>query len=216
MENKIKKMLREGLLDEDYPTSFNMDEFKSLTSFNKRIKYCEQHLTRLGSGSSRIVYKIDDDKVLKLAKNKKGLAQNEVEADIHASGWHDDILAHIIDAHNHNLWVEMELARPAKKGDFKKIIGYDLNQIHQFLMNHHTGKNGGKVQDFQDEKLMEELWELEFVSDVLSVLDNWEAHPGDLGRTSSYGIVNRNGTDEIVIVDYGITGDVVQTYYSIN
>ena len=83
-ENFISEKLRVDItnpldenMDEAYPTSFNIEEFKQLKSFNQRIQYCEQHLQRISSGSSRIVYKIDDEKVLKLAKNKKGLAQNE-------------------------------------------------------------------------------------------------------------------------------------------
>ena len=75
----IRKVLKESFIEEDYPSSFDMERFKSLTSFNARIKYCEEHLQRLGSGSSRIVYKIDDKKVLKLAKNKKGISQNGTE-----------------------------------------------------------------------------------------------------------------------------------------
>ena len=47
-------------MKEDYPASFSMEEFKKLTSFAKRIAYCEEHLQRISSGSSRIVYKIDD------------------------------------------------------------------------------------------------------------------------------------------------------------
>ena len=52
MKNFIKKLLRENLdevnnhfdilenlLDEDYPSSFDFETFKSLKSFNKRIKY---------------------------------------------------------------------------------------------------------------------------------------------------------------------------------
>jgi mRNA-degrading endonuclease RelE of RelBE toxin-antitoxin system len=68
----------ESLIDEDYPTNWNFDEFKALTSFNKRALYCNNNLQRISSGSARIVYKIDNDKVLKLAKNAKGLDQNEM------------------------------------------------------------------------------------------------------------------------------------------
>ena len=62
----IKKLLKESLvyeiletmLDEEYPTSWNPEEFKTLTSFAARINYCQQHLKRISSGSSRIVYMI--------------------------------------------------------------------------------------------------------------------------------------------------------------
>ena len=74
-EEQFKRLMQEM----SYPTTFNMDEFKSLTSFQKRIEYCKQRLRRLGAGTSRIVYEIDEEKVLKLAKNGKGVAQNQEE-----------------------------------------------------------------------------------------------------------------------------------------
>ena len=75
----IRNILWEQFIEEDYPASFNMDEFKMLRSFNARINYCQARLKRISSGSSRIVYQIDDELVLKLARNVKGLAQNEAE-----------------------------------------------------------------------------------------------------------------------------------------
>lgn len=68
-------MARLNIKEMTYPETFNMEEFKSISRFASRIKYCETHLQRISSGSGRIVYKIDDEKVLKLAKNPKGVAQ---------------------------------------------------------------------------------------------------------------------------------------------
>lgn len=123
MKDFIKKRLREefnfniveSLLDEDYPLTFNMEHFKTLRSFNQRIQYCEQNLQRISSGTSRIVYKIDNEKVLKLAKNSKGLAQNEVEAGYSKYNDLEDLVARTFDYDEKNLWVEMELARPVRK-----------------------------------------------------------------------------------------------------
>ena len=64
-----------------YPSNFDLDYFKKLNSFNKKIQYCKQMLEYVGGGSSRMVFKIDNDKCLKLAKNKKGLEQNYTESD---------------------------------------------------------------------------------------------------------------------------------------
>jgi hypothetical protein len=50
-----------------------MDEFKGLITFKDRITYCDNNLKKISSGSGRIVYMIDDIKVLKLSKNSKGL-----------------------------------------------------------------------------------------------------------------------------------------------
>ena len=60
-----------------YPASFNMEEFKSLKSFAKRMEYCKSRLPRLGAGSSRVVFRVDDDKVLKLAKKRKSGIKKE-------------------------------------------------------------------------------------------------------------------------------------------
>ena len=68
-----------------YPATFDMSVFKSLNSFQSRIEYCASRLKRLGAGSSRIVYQIDDEKCLKLAKNQKGVAQNLAEIEFGTS-----------------------------------------------------------------------------------------------------------------------------------
>ncbi len=36
---------------------------------------------------------------------------------------------------------------------------------------------------------------------------------GDLDRLSTYGLVKRDGHDTIVIIDFGLSGDVYSTYY---
>lgn len=58
---------------------FNFDEFNSLRSFSARDKYASNHLKTLGYGSSRKAFLIegkDGPAVLKLAVNRKGVAQN--------------------------------------------------------------------------------------------------------------------------------------------
>lgn len=69
------------LQDMAYPIDFNFNNLLALPSYTKRVNYVEEKLQRISSGSSRIVYKIDEEKVLKVAKNKKGLSQNIVESD---------------------------------------------------------------------------------------------------------------------------------------
>ena len=36
---------------------------------------------------------------------------------------------------------------------------------------------------------------------------------GDFGRISSYGEVNRNGKDKVVLTDYGLTEDIFKNFY---
>jgi hypothetical protein len=220
---KINQFLRKSLLEnnidlvEDYPASFNMEEFKKLTSFNKRIQYCQQHLKRISSGSSRIVYMIDDEKVLKLAKNKKGLAQNEIEAEYSNYNDLDEIVAKVFDYHNDNLWIEMELARKFKKSDCEKLTGYSLHNFTNAIIRYGNDMNPRKNprKGDIDKELYQSMWdESEFMYELFSFIGNYDIPIGDLLRTSSYGVVKRNGQDTLVLIDYGLTHDVYDSYYS--
>lgn len=73
---KIQELLQEMA----YPSSFNMEHFKSLTSFKKRLEYANTHLPRkIASGSARTIFQVDDEKVLKLAHNNKGYYQTKLK-----------------------------------------------------------------------------------------------------------------------------------------
>lgn len=206
----------EGVIDEDYPQNFNIDEFKELTSFNARIKYCQERLRRISSGSSRIVYQIDDTKVLKLAKNKKGIAQNDVE--VGYSGG-DYPTAEIFDYHDDGLWNEMELARPLTPQKFKEITGYEWNDYIAVVNNY--GNEVGDVRKRTRHKMevnqsvVNSMWEDNgFVREMLTYIGDMMGPVGDLMRLNSYGVVNREYGEDIVIIDYGLTDDVYDNYYS--
>ena len=203
-------------LNEDYPTSFNIEEFKQLKSFNQRIQYCEQHLQRISSGSSRIVYRIDDEKVLKLAKNKKGLAQNKAEIDYGTEIYLEGIVANIFEYEENGLWVEMELARKITEGEFKRVSGFNFKDFAAALNNYYhertNYRNGFKMK--VDPEIVAEMWEDEFVYGIFQYLGNYKVPVGDLTRLSTYGIVKRDGEDMIVLIDYGLTDDVYKSHYS--
>lgn len=202
-------------MDEEYPINWNVGEFKKLKSFNQRIQYCERNLTRISSGSSRIAYKIDDTKVLKLAKNKKGLAQNEAEIMYSQDYMMDDIVAQVFNYDENNLWLEMEFARKVTPATFQNIVGISFNDYIDGVW-------------YQDENLrpkknhfkrlkpdnIDDMWENEFVSrifDLMGSYDNFIA--GDLTKLSTYGIVNRDGMDTIVLIDFGLTDEVYTSHY---
>lgn len=195
--------------NEDYPESFNLDEFKKLRSFAARVKYCNERLTRLGSGSSRVVYKIDEQKALKLAKNPKGQAQNSTEASIGVDNYFSDIVARVYDSEENDLWIESELAKKLTKSRFKQIVGYDVSWVYHFIRR--------RLENYKfdiDPQLKEKIDEDQFMNDITELASSYNLEAGDLGRISSYGEVNRNGTPQVVVVDYGFDEDVRQDYYS--
>jgi hypothetical protein len=199
-------------IDEDYPLSWNIEEFKKLNSFNKRIKYCEQNLQRISSGTSRIVYKIDETKVLKLAKNEKGIAQNNTEINFSEDYLWDMVVAKLFDHDEDGLWVEMELARKVTTSIWNNIVGIpiDIFRDGTRFMEQQKGKT---LYRLKEPERMEELYENDFTSTILDLIANYDVGSGDFGKLSTYGLVNRDGKDEIVIIDYGLTNEVYDSYY---
>lgn len=226
MKNFIKQKLSENLvyeiietyLEEDYPSNFDLEEFSKLKSFNKRIQYCQERLKRISSGSSRIVYMVDDTKVLKIARNEKGLNQNDVEASY--STYHDikDITAQVFAYDNNDLWIEMELARRVTPKIFENIVGFSFNDYCNALDKYFEAVNpqrAGKGWSHSgiDQTKYDAMWENEFIYDIFNFMGGYDTPVGDLKRLNSYGLVKRNGVDTIVLIDYGITWDGFDTYY---
>ena len=202
----------EHSLDEDYPINWDIEEFKKLKSFNSRVKYCEQNLQRISSGTSRIVYKIDDIKVLKLAKNKKGLAQNDVEISFGYDSYLQDIVAKLFDSDEDGLWVEMELARKVTPKIFNNVIGETFEDFCSVITYQYQSviRNSSYA---RKPDVMDKMWENEFTHDIIDYMINYDIPVGDLCRLNSYGLVNRDGKDTIVLIDYGLTGEVYDSYY---
>ena len=201
-------------IEEDYPLSWNIEEFKNLKSFNKRIKYCEQNLQRISSGTSRIVYKIDETKVLKLAKNEKGIAQNKTEINFSEDYLWDMVVAKLFDYDEDGLWVEMELARKVTTSIWNNIVGIPIDIFRDGTRFMEQQKGSVKtLYRLKEPERMEELYENDFTSTILDLIANYDVGSGDFGKLSTYGIVNREGKDEIVIIDYGLTNEVYDSYY---
>lgn len=207
------------LLSEAYPSTWNIDDFAKLTTFAARKRYCDERLQKLGSGSSRIVYKIDESKALKLAKNAKGISQNEVEIDSFDS-YFSEILAEVFEYEPNYLWVEMELATPCTKSIFKSINGYSFENYALLLRHFHItnvarGKryftpNINEIPEAEKEK----IYESDFYNNICDFVASYSIPVGDFLRPSSYGVVTGNGHKRVVLVDYGLNEDVFSRHYS--
>ena len=212
-EDQLGKVIKSEL-GEDYPESWNIEEFKKLNSFNSRIQYCQNHLKRISSGSSRIVYMVDDTKVLKIAKNKKGIAQNEVEINMSTDYMWDGIIAEIYDYDENGLWVEMALARKVTEKNFKEITGVSFKDYCNAMFYRHSEMGHNKSFGFAKPSNMDEMWDNEFVFLMMDIMSNYDLPPGDLCKLNSFGIIKKDGEDQIVMIDYGLNNKVYDSYYS--
>lgn len=211
--NELKNIIVETINEMAYPTNFSLNEFINLNTYAKRIKYCQERLKRISSGSSRIVYQIDNEKVLKIAKNKKGIAQNIAEND-YVIQTHD-IVAKVFEADNNGLFNEMELANRVNQTIFKKILGFDFNNMYSYLS--YAVKRLTSPPNFRhDIKTKEEINFInnnEWLNELADLVAETNMPIGDLCKLDSYGIVNRNGKQYIVLIDYGLTNKIFDDYY---
>lgn len=213
------QQLKQSLTEMAYPSTWNVEEFANIKSYAGRIKYCQERLHKLGAGSSRIVYQIDDEKCLKLAKNRKGIAQNEAEANSYAV--EAGIGAQTYNWDNNFEWIEMQLAVPATASSFKRVTGYNFNLVEKFVWwTYNQYIRAGKEHRISFTEQEKELF-ASFLDDYhpfFSTLYDYMTGTGletvgDLTRISSYGIVTNNGQEEVVLIDYGLNEEVFDTYY---
>jgi len=215
INESVKKIdIVENMLGENYPASFDKEEFKNLTFIKKRLEYCDTHLKRISSGSSRTVYRIDDQKVLKLAHNKKGLAQNEVEIRYSEDADLDNIVAKVFDYNEDNLGIEMELAEKLTAEKFKEVSGFKWKDYVGAINNHSYNVTRSGYEMPENKLATKAMWEEQFTHDMFDYMIGYEVPVGDLTRLSSYGIVKREGSDSIIMVDYGLTKEVFNKHYS--
>ncbi len=208
------RSLYEGYIDEaDFPEGFDIQEFKHLSSFKKRVAYAKSHLERIAAGSGRVVFVADPDTVVKIALNKKGQAQNEVEDDISNMGY--DIVAKVKDADSDGyLYLEVERAQKAKKSDWKNITGWsfgDWMAVFSNYMNESRGRRGAARELVPDD--YEDIEETNLFSEIIVLIADYDLPVGDFFKISSWGIVNRDDGDKLVLVDYGLSKNVLQNYY---
>jgi hypothetical protein len=192
-----------------------LTEFLNIKSFASRIQYANEHLSRIGSGSGRIVYDIDGQKVLKLAKNQKGIAQNEAEANI---GYYRDtqhIVTIIYDNADDDSWLIAEKVKKVGEKRIKELTGIpSLSDLFYYLRNYESENRGGRPIFGQDENIKNQLDNNEFVIDLIDFVANYSINVGDLSRPSSYGEVLHDGQPTIVLTDYGLNDEVYDTHYS--
>jgi len=192
-----------------------LPELIKIKSFRGKIDYANQNLQRIGSGSGRIVYDIDGEKVLKLSKNPKGIAQNEAETN--AGYYRDthDIVAIVFDSAEDNSWLIAEKAKKVNEARIKQLTGIpSLNELFYYVKNFYSTNHGRGTLFEQDPEMIEQLNENEFVQDLTYFIANYSQDPGDYGRPSTYGEVLRDGQPTIVLTDYGLNDEVYNTYYS--
>ena len=178
-----------------------------------RVMAEKEGIDYISSGSSRKVYKVSDTKVLKLAKNVKGSAQNNTEADwaLPRYGCVSDWYAV---SNNDSIWILSELCHKAKQSDFRAKLGIswrDYINYVRYICSERNPRNYRYFHIERPEKFSEWIEEENLLGYIYEYIGDFNPPCGDLIRISSYGI---NTAGEIVLVDSGLSESVLSDHYS--
>ena len=211
----ISKHINEAALP-----SFSLKELSTIKTFKDKVRYCVANLGKpIGNGSSRQVFQIDDEKILKLAKNNKGIAQNQYEGQ--DDYYKEDMLIFpkVYDKADDFSWIVSEYVLPAKNQDFIHCLGMSFDEFRSIVValerQHKYAKSyGGLVKPISKEELWNYCDNNKFISELNDYIGSYDIGVGDLYCLSTYGLAVRNGKPFIVILDSGLSEYVYDTYYN--
>ena len=224
IRDSIKKQL--GTLNEAADSFFSSkgldNKFNRLVSqgwsykaiFSTIRDYCDRHLGLPdGEGSSRVAYQIDDNRVLKLAKNKKGLAQNKAEAACYMrSTSNNDLFPKIFDTSDNGLWIDCEFVLPAKGSDFLECTNYDWDEFTEIVSD--LSDYPKLSPDNYYKKWLDKLVNTDYlIAELFQYIVKDGAPVGDVRRIENWGMTNRNGTPRMVLLDSGLTWNILKDFY---
>ena len=181
-----------------------LKNLEGLETYSARKKYAEENLKHLSSGSSRIVYSTDDGTIIKLAKNDKGIAQNEAEANPKMkSKFLNEIISH---AKNHS-WIQTHFLDKIHVREFKEMTGLDFNEFGDSIRYGLKDVSGNT--DKEKPKSFDKVSKSDIYKELYRIGEKFKLMPGDLARISSWG--TKDGRP--ILIDAGLTQDVYADFY---
>ncbi len=181
-----------------------LKNIEKLENYNSRQKYAERNLERLSSGSSRVVFLTDDDTIIKLAKNDKGIAQNEAECNPKMkSKYINKVISHAKDFS----WMQTYYLDKITAKEFEKMTDISFEDFGRAIRYGLKAVSGNT--DKEKPKNFDKVEKTEIYKQVKEVGAKFKLMPGDLARISSWG--TRDGIP--VLIDAGLTKDVYADFY---
>jgi len=206
---KLEELLNEAPL----PDTWDKEVYNDRTSFAKRIAYAKDRAAKIGTGSSRVAFEVAYEgrpTILKIAKNVKGMHQNEYEAgmlsDYYLKGLQLTIpMIDYDEQSNQPTWIHTEKAGKVTPTMFKKFFGGmtpdDLVAYAKKSLGRKTYRDTSKFQGISENN--------EHVSDFIDLIGNYDIAEGDLSRLANWGVFNNS----LVIIDIGGSSQIINDLY---
>ena len=175
--------------------------------FENGYKYCVKMLGEpIGKGSSRAVFQIDDTRVLKLATNMKGVAQNKAEVTAYNQSpikTFMPIIYNDSDMENY-FYIISEYVLPADEEDFENVLGISFDTLREIIYD----RSMDTVIDEYDNlpKFQKLLQYIAAMRENSINIDDWH-------NIDNWGLANRNSNATLVTLDNGFTQNVANNFY---
>lgn len=203
----IRDLVESTILSESpLPPDWDKDIYDPRVPFKTRIEYAKERAQQVGRGSSRVAFKVPYQgrpTVIKIASNRKGMAQNKAEIEM-MEDWFVkglDIVVPMIDYDERSsnpTWIHMEYApKPTPSQMRKALAGADIGVVIAYLTEFHRGRRPMDIlsDETKETAMFEALNDLGGSFSVtllpdLSRLANWGMHRGvpkivDIGYTDA-------------------------------
>ena len=154
-------------------SSFMRADPSELIAYKRFGKQNLQQLPRLGRGSDREVFALGKDKVIKIARTPRGLAQNEQERGLNDYFLPDDRKLNVFETGK-----DYVIAERAERND--KELRKFLKPIQKFSMNDFENKTG-ELQDTMEHLGLSDYLDYDLIWNDFKAPRNWGLIKGNPG-----------------------------------
>lgn len=211
-------MKLQDIMETPLPDDWDQSAFSYEKTFKSKIDYAIQRAKKIGKGSSRIAFIIEyqgRQTILKIAMNKKGLAQNEVECKLLSDSFiqQTELVIPIIDYDTNNntpIWIHTELAEMATENKLCDLMKCpSLWYLIRFAKS--IGTKNYPMYKNQLELFTEKEQEIceEYANALADIHLNFDIILDDLSTPKNWGIYK----GKPVIIDIGLNFHVANKYY---
>lgn len=155
----------------------------------------QEELFLLAEGSSRFIYKVDEDHILKAPFSEAGELQNRIEYDLYseATGQQKEFLCPIVEGfirvgQFQSVCLVMKKAQPLQ--EYENFQGERVSTIMQHF----------QISSFE---------ELATYQDLKPLIQKYDLYIPDLEKITSWGMYE----DHLVLIDYGCTNRIYEEHY---
>lgn len=211
------------------PSDWDPEQLSLRQTFKDRLRYALDRAKRLGGGSSRVAMTIEYQgrpTVLKVAKNAKGLAQNEAEIEILLDGYTGrlPIVIPLIDhdkANKRPVWLQTELAKKVRGDTLQKLLHAPSMWLFMNQVRNLAGNRGRY--DMDDNEIQKNYFQTNstwrptdqgfeifrtYAEELADLATSSTIELGDFNNPANWGVYNNRP----VVLDLGFTEDTAALY----